>query len=637
MSRSPRNFFGWSQDGVGLRVSADRRSDFAHEVITQDDLVHLDGPVFLGAAQPRWRFIAAIVVALIAATGLITRAFWMQIVEGPAYAERAERNRLRADVVPARRGIIRDLNGVVLADNVPSFDLELIPWYLPPESEPRDELLAAVGRETGQSLGDLQQLVASSTDPAQSLTVFRDLPYDRAVALQILIGNDRAFSLITGSKRRYPLSAEVLSLSHLLGYVGSISPEQWEAEKETYRRNDLIGKTGIESSSEATLRGSAGERLYEVDAHGRIMSLVGDRSANDGEDVQLALDLRLQRAAETALRKELDRLKLQRGAVIAMDPRDGSIRAIVSLPSYDNNAFSGSVSSTMYAALLKDESFPLLPRAWGGTYPSGSTIKPVIAVAALAEGIVTPRTTVLSTGGIRIGSSFFPDWKAGGHGTVNVKSAIAWSVNTFFYTVGGGHDAFVGLGVDRLSSWMKKFGLNEKTGVDLPGERPGFVPTKEWKEEERQERWYVGDTYNLSIGQGDLLVTPLQVASFTAAIANGGHLIQPHLVQGTGRAPGPALADTEVIKTVQDGMRETIVYGSGRALSTLPIPIAGKTGTAQWRNDRANHAWFTSYAPADAPELVVTVLIEEGIEGSSAAVPVARDVYEAWIAIRSGS
>jgi penicillin-binding protein 2 len=324
-----------------------------------------------------------------------------------------------------------------------------------------------------------------------------------------------------------------------------------------------------------------------------------------------------------------------RGALVALDPHDGAVLAAASLPAYDNNIFSGGVSSTVYQTLVQNPDQPLFPRAWAGTYPSGSTVKVVIAAAALAEKLITPHTSFLSTGGIRVGAWFFPDWSASGHGVTDVRRAIAWSVNTFFYTVGGGHGSFSGLGVERLSAWMRKFGLGQKTGVDLPAEAEGFVPSPEWKEKTKGERWFVGDTYNLSIGQGDLLVTPLQVAVYSAAVANGGRKVTPHVAADTNLADPPRVIEAEVVDVVRLGMRECVATGSCRALSDLPFPVAGKTGTAQWHSEKKTHAWFTSFAPFDRPEVVVTVLLEEGGEGSSVAVPVAREVLNAWWRLRN--
>jgi penicillin-binding protein 2 len=316
--------------------------------------------------------------------------------------------------------------------------------------------------------------------------------------------------------------------------------------------------------------------------------LVSEQAPVDGSDLVLTLDLEFQKQVEEILRLGMEKFDIKRGSAVVMDPRDGSLLAIASWPAYDANLFSGSVSSTYYASLLANEDRPLLARAWSGVYPAGSTVKPVVAVAALMEKIVSANTSFNSVGGIRIGQTFFPDWKAGGHGSTNVRRAIAWSVNTFFYYVGGGYESFVGLGVDRLTKWMRIFGLGSEAGLDLPGENSGFVPSKEWKEKTKGERWFVGDTYNLSIGQGDLLVTPLQVAAFTAAVANGGYMVRPHVgnVSATAFERGERLADEYVINLIRQGMRDTVVYGSGTPLRSLPFEAAGKTGTAQWRRDR---------------------------------------------------
>lgn len=626
------SLFRWSREGTGQRIDRRHSDLMPHEVLFEDSFTHVrERPLFIGVRLPAWRFFIAFSCLLLLVSALMGRAYWMQVHDQAMYNQRAENNRLRHIPIASQRGIVRDRNGVVLVENIPSFNVQITPWYLPSDEQVRTDFLARIGRTIDMPLQDIQNVIASSTDPFEALTIKRDIPYDRAVGLR-LMGDQSSLRVEIGQKRRYPFSAETLSLSHLLGYVGSISPEEFEAKKETgYRQTDTIGKTGIERSYEDRLRGTFGEDVYEVDALNRPTSLVSQQKPTDGEAVTLTLDIRLQQAAEKALREEMEASKLDRGSVIALDPRDGSVLAMVSLPAYNNNFFSGSVSSTYYAKLLADEHRPLLPRAWAGVFPSGSTVKPVIATAALSEGVITPKTTVQSTGGVRIGSTFFPDWKAGGHGTTNVRSAIAWSVNTFFYYVGGGYQSFVGLGVDRLTAWMRKFGLGEKTGLDLPGEGAGFVPSTEWKARTKGERWYIGDTYNLSIGQGDLLVTPLQVALYTAEVANGGKPIVPHLGPG---APAPSsttpIAEASVIKVVQDGMRDTVVYGSGRALSTLPFEVSGKTGTAQWRNDRPNHAWFTAFAPSKNPEIVVVVLLEEGEEGSKTAIPVAKKVLEAW-------
>ena len=294
--------------------------------------------------------------------------------------------------------------------------------------------------------------------------------------------------------------------------------------------------------------------------------------------------------------------------------------------------------------MLNDPDRPLYNRSMGGEFPSGSTIKPVISAAALQEGIITESTTFLSNGGLRIDKWFFPDWKAGGHGMTNVRKAIAESVNTFFYIIGGGYEGTTGLGVDRLAKYFKLFGLGSQTGIDLPGEVDGFVPSKEWKETTKKENWYIGDTYHLAIGQGDLNVTPLQVANYTAYFANGGKLLVPHLVKeirpsgsqvGT---PVPVkiirsgIVNPAYVQIVREGMRQTVVAGSARSLQQVPVPMAGKTGTAQWSTKKDPHAWFTGFAPYDDPTIVITILVEEGKEGSTIAVPIAREVLQWYFA-----
>lgn len=638
--------FRWREEGeTGLAIESGSKAMIAHEVMYEDEVTQLkDRPLFMGAAIPPRRFflVAAMVGGLVVL--LLGRAFWMQVVQGSTYRDLAERNRLRREVVLSRRGIIRDRTGAVLAENIPSFDVRAVERLLPENPSEREEMLGKIGRVIGSGVADMEVIFASSTDPDESIVLKRDVPYDRALSVKILAAEMPAIDVVVGSKRRYNESVDTPSLAHILGYISGITREELDQKRaEGYRQIDLIGKTGVEAAYEKALRGVPGEKLYEVDSRHRVTAVVGERDPVDGQDVTLSLDLGLQKTAEKALRDGMARAKVSRGSVVVMNPQDGSLLAVVSLPAYDNNIFTGTVSSTLYRALLDNPDHPLLPRAWAGTYPSGSTAKPVIATAALAESVITPKTTVLSVGGLHVGPWFFPDWKAGGHGVVNVRSALAWSVNTFFYYVGGGYDRFVGLGVDRLTDWMRRFGLGSETGIDVPGEASGFVPSKEWKQNVKGESWFIGDTYNLSIGQGDLLVTPLQVASFTATVANGGFRVVPHVGMKYGRPDEPVttvpiqksterIASEDAIQTVRLGMRDGVIYGSGRALADMPMPVAGKTGTAQWRSDKANHAWFTAFAPFENPQIVVTVLLEEGVEGSSTAVPVAKEIFKAWMA-----
>lgn len=629
MSRTP--FFQPLRER-SLRIDVGTEEEIRHEVLFESDVgtVH-HRPLFVGSAFQKRRFMAALVILFLSCSFLIGRAAWMQVAEGDKYLSLADSNRLRQIPLWPLRGIIHDRHGAILAENAPRFQATVLPRDVPVDSEERERVIGEASRLLGRSYTDISTLLsATGTHPDEVLILSDSVPYKDAIRYDVALPHLPGFHLEARPMRHYPWSQEIPSLSHVLGYVGKLSPQEYENKKESgYRRADEIGKTGLERSYEQELRGKLGNRLNEVDARGRVKGFAGEESPVDGQDLTLTLDVPLQKEAETALREQIERAKAKRGSVVVTDPRDGSVLALVSWPSFNNNDFAGTVSSTVYQALLENPDHPLFPRAIAGAFPSGSTVKIVYSLAALAEKIITPETSVLSMGGIRVGQWFFPDWKAGGHGVTNVRKAIAWSVNTFYYYIGGGYGDFRGLGAERLGQWLKKFGLGSKSGIDLSGEGAGFVPTKQWREE-RGGHWYIGDTYNLSIGQGDLLVTPLQVNGYTAAIANKGTWYVPHLVQGHVVAHPAIAADPSYFETVRAGMRDGVIGGSSRALSTLPFPAAGKTGTAQSTQEKNTHAWFTAFAPYDQPEIVATVLIEEGGEGSSFAVPVAKRVLEAW-------
>lgn len=616
-----------------LEVSLSSVEDIQQERLYEADQTHVEGrPLFLGFAFSWRRFVWTGVCMATLVGLLIARAVWMQGVQGGQYFALSENNRLRSTPIWPRRGVIRDRNGVVIAENAPRFQVTLIPRDVP-DDDTRLIELADASRLLGLSVNDLQPLVSATGTRADEPVLVADaVPYDQAMAFAVALPNLPGFSLDARPKRSYPQSVQISSLSHLLGYVGKISDSELKTRKnQGYFRVDELGKTGLERTYEPILRGTVGSRTYEADARGHLRGVVHEQTPTDGQDVHLTIDLRLQREAERLLQEELTREHYTRGAVVAMDPRNGDVLALVSLPSYDNNVFSGGVSSTVYQALSNNPDQPLFNRAIAGAYPSGSTVKIVVSVAALMEHVITPQTTVLSTGGIRLGQWFFPDWKAGGHGTVDVRKAIAWSVNTFFYlSGGGGQQGIIGLGPDHLSKWMQLFGLGKKTGIDLTSESAGFVPTRSWKEDVRKQPWYIGDTYNLSIGQGDLLVTPLQVAAYTAAVANGGVLVRPRLSDLQSIQASAPLATSDTVETVRLGMRDAVTYGSARTLSMLPFSSGAKTGTAQWNKTKNTHAWFTSFAPFENPQIVVTVLVEEGGEGSHSAAPVAKGVLDFW-------
>ncbi|KKQ53958.1 MAG: Peptidoglycan glycosyltransferase [Parcubacteria group bacterium GW2011_GWA2_38_13] len=447
--------------------------------------------------------------------------------------------------------------------------------------------------------------------------------------------------ILTIESQREYLIPKSISLSHILGYLGKINNEDIK-KNNNYDGTDSVGKIGLEYEYESFLMGSKGREQIEVDAIGKEIKKIADIQPIAGNNLILTIDSDIQSKLEELLSKALEKTKKTKGVAIAMDPMNGEILALVSLPGFDNNIFSKGISQEELQKILSDESRPLYNRSIYGLYPSGSTIKPVIAAAALQEGVITQWTQINSVGGIRINQWYFPDWKIGGHGLTNIKKALAESVNSFFYYIGGGYEQFEGLGLDKLLSNFRLAGIGSQTGIDLPGESEGLIPTKEWKEEVKKESWYIGDTYHLSIGQGDLLVTPLQVANWTSMISNGGILYQPRLVlkiidnnNKIIKKIEPAVLQKnafseENLDIVKQGLRDTIVYGSARSLSDLPIKVAGKTGSAEWSSKKPTHAWFTSFAPYPDPKIVVTILIEEGGEGSSVAAPVAKEFYLWW-------
>ena len=440
--------------------------------------------------------------------------------------------------------------------------------------------------------------------------------------------------------------------AHVLGYTGLVDKDELAARGDL-AISDSIGKAGLEKEYDQLLRGRSGAAYREVDASGRPQHDLRQLAPIAGADLYLTIDAELQEyiyqllderaraegGGEKAAADQEKRVPTA-GAVIALDPTTGAVRALVSYPAYDPNVFSQPARRDPAQKILTDPLQPLFNRAVGGTYAPGSTIKPLFAAAGLSAGLITPQTTWLSSGGLRVGEWFFPDWKAGGHGITDVRKALAESVNTFFYLLVGGDATVKGLGPETAGEFLRSFSWGEPTGIDVPGEAGGLVPGPEWKEDTLGQPWYIGDTYHLAIGQGDVLVTPLQVAVATAAIANDGRVFTPRVVEREQEADGgtsrhPASEEKlpiarEHLAVVRQGMRQAVTEGSARRLTTLPIPLAGKTGTAQVGGTEDTHAWFTSFGPYEKPELVVTVLLERGGEGDDAAVPLAEKIWQWW-------
>lgn len=588
-------------------------------------------------ALPRLRtfaFVAALVAAAFA-----LRLIQLQLVQGASYRNQAENNRVKREVLLAPRGIITDRFNEPLTTNEPAFYVTLTPNELPAEPNRREQLLDAISRELSlprASLDDqLRQLDAHGRRVLDA-----DITHDQVIRLLTRFSRTPGVLVSLGGRRNYPLGA---AAAHLIGYTSQPTSAEVRAGTPTI---DSVGRAGLESQYQTTLAGGNGVREIERDSANREQRVIATERPTPGKNITLTIHAELQARLYDALNRMVKQARSTGGAAVALDPRNGEILALVSVPGFDPNALTGGLTPEAYGALVADPHLPLFNRAVAGEFPSGSTIKPFVAATALEEKIISAQTRILSTGGMTVGQWFFPDWKPGGHGSVNVTEAIAESVNTFFYAIGGGADSFRGLGIDRMTAGVRRFGFGRRTQVDLPSEKSGFLPSKDWKERTKGERWYIGDTYHFAIGQGDLLVTPLQMANGVAAIANGGTLYRPRLVQAVSDAGQTVIqtvapevlernvASGRTLATVRQGMREAVVSGSARALAHVPVPTAGKTGTAEFGHEGKTHSWFAAFAPYDQPTIALAVIVEGGGEGHQAALPVAQTVLS-WYFTRS--
>lgn len=605
------------------------------------------------------------------------RLYRLQVVEAEQWVARAHEQRTELVSLPAPRGLIYSRDGEPLVRNVPAFQVVIIPAYLP-EDEVRREtelrrLAALLGIPYSQSgaqpgLREQVERVLDAGSPAYApydpLIVASNV--DRTVALIIAQGQEFAFPGVrvdVVSRRQYPRGSLV---SQLVGYMGAIPAEK--AKEYTDRgydpATDRIGYAGVEATLESWLRGTPGQRYQETDILGRVVRVLGDEIPPvPGHNVYLTIDLELQQVAQQALQKGMDRVNSRRGVAIAMNPQTGEILAMVSLPTYDNNLFAKGISLEEYTRLLEDPHRPLLNHAIADQLPPGSIFKIVPAAAALQEGVLTARTRLNCPGIIMLPNKYYPNdperaqpfycWKRSGHGWLDIVHGIAFSCDIVFYQVGGGYERFEGLGLDRIVQYAQLFGLGEPTGIELEQEAPGLVPTARWKRLTVGENWSTGDTYNLSIGQGYLLVTPLQMLNGMAATANGGTLYRPRIVHHITDAQGNVVQPfrPEIIRTlpispenwslIQQGLEGAVAYGTATRAQVAGIRVAGKTGTAQFCDDIARemgicregfaqptHAWFMAYAPVENPEIALIVFIYNGGEGSTAAVPVAQEILD---------
>ena len=621
-NRHPHDAMEWMQIMVAGRSVEDKKD------------VSEQGIQARSAAMGAVSFILFVVLGM--------RLFSVQVVSSQSYAELANGNRVRETIEYAPRGKIFDRNGKMLADNSLTFQLSSTPFLLESDEAKRLGDIKQVASILGESPQDVQTtLEENGLDYVLPVVVAESLTHKQALLLESRMPELKGFSIDQVPIRSYVSEA---GLAHILGYSGRVSEADLESDTTgLLLPTDFIGKSGVEFSFDNRLRGENGWVKYEVDALGRPIRVIDQRSPSPGEDIYLSIDFEVQKSMAKSMNEQMKKAKTTRSSGVAIDPDNGEVLAMVSLPSFDNNLFSGGIDDKSFNALNNDPDQPLFNKALSGGFTSGSIIKPIVASAGLQEGVVTPNTVIVDRGALTLPGGFtFLGWRPEGLGPMNVRSAIAWSSNIYFYTVGGGFGNIGGLGEERLTRYYRDFGLGERSGIDLPNEAYGRVPDEEWKLENKGEAWYQGDSYNISIGQGDLLISPLHITMAEAAIANNGRLLTPQIELGAGAEVRREVAvDKKNLQIVREGMRQVLTGGTTCecTFDGITAKVAGKSGTAETDTPggRRPHAWFTAFAPystnpAQKPDILATVLIEEGSGGSLYAAPVIAEAFKTYYA-----
>jgi len=598
----------------------------------------------------RSRFWSPFLFIIISISALFLRLWYLQIVKGKEYEYTSRMNRIRTVKIPAPRGMILDRNGRIIADNFPSYSAYLF-------LEDAEDIAVTLGRvEKILGIGheELSALVGSARGPQ----FFKPLLLKKGISWKELAMLEVQKNMLPGvrvewePRRSYSNGS---AASQLVGYVGEIDALELKSLREKrdhYRMGDFVGKSGIEGKMEFYLRGDDGALLKKVDAYGRDLEVWEEIPAYPGKNIFLSIDIDLQITAERLLRG-------RNGSIIAMDPRTGEILAMANSPSFDPSVFAQGISPETWQKLLSDPSHPLENKALRGFYPPGSTFKAIVAAAALQEKLITPETTFNCPGGLRVGKKIFRCCKRGGHGEVDLRKAIVRSCDVYFYKLGQM------LGITRLASYARSFGLGSSTGIGLGKEKTGLVPTPEWKLAQTATPWVGGDTVLTAIGQGFVLVTPIQILNVFSTIANGGKLMRPLVVKKIEYVdrkpieefPSDALGivgiNREYLEFIQEALAGVVNEkgGTGVAARLEEVEVAGKTGTAQVVRSRLyegvpesevpeefkDHAWFVSFAPAKNAEIAVVVLIEHGGMGGSAAAPLAREMLRKYFEIKDAN
>ncbi|MDO8556931.1 MAG: penicillin-binding protein 2 [Candidatus Jorgensenbacteria bacterium] len=580
-------------------------------------------------------FIILLSVAFIVVGAVFLQFLYLSTVRHGFYADRALQNISDTVVTPAPRGIIQDRYGKPLVQNDHSFNAYLLPRLLPRESEGRLIILTRVAELTH---ADITELAAHITNRdwqiSDRILLQADLSQEELVALS----SERlpGVTVEAGFKR---VQEEPLVFSHLIGYTGLVNADDLKRDT-TLVMDDEIGRAGLEAYYDDVLRGTNGEDTTFKNALGKMQDTRIVHDSKPGRTINTYIDRDLQEFFYNRLNQALKSLGRDVGVGIAMNPQNGEVLAMVGIPGFDANNVSDFLNSKNQA---------LFNRAVGGKYNPGSTIKPLVASAALSEGIISPDKQIYSAGYIDVPNPYNPDapsrfldWRP--QGWVDLAAALAKSSNVYFYTVGGGFGDQKGLGITLLKKWWEKFNLGGKTNIDLPGETTGFLPDPDWKKKATGQPWRLGDTYNVTIGQGDFSITPIGLIDYISTIANGGTIYKPRIVKSIEDAAHSSstvsqetqpvvLRDLrndiqDIISYVHKGMRDAVrePYGTAHLLNSIPMEIAAKTGSAQVENNTKTNAFFVGFAPADNPQIAILVLIENSREGSANTIPVARDV-----------
>jgi len=643
--------------------------------------------------EPQPRIIAFMILVLVTFAMFGIRILWLQTAEGAHYQDLADQNRYKLVALEAPRGVMYDRNGQILVRNEPAFDIAITPALLPDGEESPSQRYAVYARlaallnmpvsaaSAATTVGEpaesgIREIVeqAEVRAPFQTVVIRENVSQDVAFAVAESQISLPGVSIAVHARRYYPAGGLT---GDLVGYTAPI-PEETAADyvaRGYDPATDRVGAAGLELSLQDVLSGTKGFKYVETDVAGRVLRTVGQPQAPvPGNNVVLTIDLNLQRIAREALLTGMAKAEarlgheIRQGVVVALDPRNGEVLAMVSVPDYDNNAFAQGISTYEWDRLNNDPYTPLINHAIIGQYPPGSTFKLVTASGVLQEDVVASTTKVFDPGVIYLPNRYAPNdpgsaqrfvcWNHAGHGWLDIVGAIEHSCDVYFYKVGGGYadENIDGLGDRRLAEYARAYGFGAPTGIELPYEATGLVPDNTWKRKTLAESWSTGDTYNFSIGQGFLTVTPLQLAGMVATVANGGTLYQPHVVQQIVAPDGAVLDVTqpEIVRQVpvsaenlaliRRGMRLAVTEGT--AASTVwpqNIAAAGKTGTAEFCDDLAQksglcvngrvlptHAWFVSFAPYDNPQIVLVVFLYNGGEGSTFAAPVAAEIYSKY-------